>query len=131
MPHEPICPDCSTVVRPSWDWCMACGFDPAGLKPGGWKPGTPTPVRSTVTAPEAAPGATATLVREAQPQEMEDPDWVQEPEKGRLSYLGMVALLAIILAAIAGVVVVMIVVMHHPVATTSADAIGLAAARVA
>ena len=44
--------------------------------------------------------------------------------KGRLSYLGMAALLAIILAAIAGVVVVMIIMLHHPVGTTSADALG-------
>lgn len=132
MAHEPICPDCSTVVRPSWDWCMACGFDPAGLKPTGWKPGTPTPVSAAHVAPEAAAlGATATLVREARPQEMEDPDWVQDQVKGRLSYLGMAALLAIILAAIAGVVVVMIIVLHHPVGTTSADAFGAAPAAVA
>ena len=125
MAHDPICPDCSTVVRPSWDWCMACGFDPAGLKPAGWKPGTPTPVSTATVAPEAAAlGATATLVREARPQEIEDPDWVQTPVKGRLTYLGMAALLALILAAIAGVVVVMIIVLHHPVGTTSADALG-------
>jgi hypothetical protein len=108
---------------------MACGFDPAGLKPIGWKPGTPTPVSVATVAPEAAAlGVTATLVAEARPQAMEDPDWVQAPVRSRLSYLGMAALLAVILAAIAGVVVVMIIVLHHPVATTSADALGLRAA---
>ena len=107
---------------------MACGFDPAGLKPIGWKPGTPTPVSAATVAPQAAAlGATATLVQEARPQEIEDPDWVQAPARGRLSYLGMAALLAVILAAIAGVVVVMIIVLHHPVGTTSADALGLRA----
>jgi len=125
--HDPICPDCRSDVRPSWDWCMACGFDPAGLKPSGWKPGTPTPVSTATVAPGAAAlGATATLVREAKPQQMEDPDWVQAPVRGRLGYLGMAALLAIILAAIAGVVVVMIIVLNHPVGTTSAGALGSA-----
>ena len=80
--------------------------------------------RQTVAPEAAALGATATLVHEAKPQEMENPDWVKVPVKGRLSYLGMAALLAVILAAIAGVVVVMIIVLHHPVGTTSADALG-------
>lgn len=125
MAHEPICPHCSTVVRPSWDWCMACGFDPAGLKPAGWKPGTPTPVSVATVAPEAAAmGATAIMVHEAKPQVMEDPDWVVTPPRGRLSYVGMAALLAIILAAVAGVVVVIVMVLHHPVGSTSADALG-------
>jgi hypothetical protein len=39
--QQPICPQCNTNVRPSWDWCMTCGFDPAGLKPAGWTPAEP------------------------------------------------------------------------------------------
>lgn len=103
---------------------MACGFDPAGLKPAGWKPGTPTPISAATIAPRAAAmGATATIVAEAKPLVMQDPDWVQKPVRGRMSYLGMAGLLALILIAIAGVVVVIIMVLHHPVGTTSADAL--------
>ena len=129
MAHDPRCPECNTVVRPSWDWCMACGFDPAGLKPQGWRSGTPTPVSVASVAPEAAAlgATTVTLVREAQPQEMSDPDWVQTAPKGRVSYLTMLGLLAVILIAITGVVVVILMVLNHPVGTTSADALGRSA----
>jgi hypothetical protein len=125
--QEPRCPECDTEVRPSWDWCMACGFDPASLKPTGWKPGTPTPVSVASVAPEAAAlgATTVTLVREAQPQEMSDPDWVQAPTRGRVSFLTMMGLLAVILIAITGVIVVILMVLHHPIGTTSADALGL------
>ena len=41
MAQEPRCPKCHTMVQPSWDWCMGCGYDPAGRKPGDWTPSTP------------------------------------------------------------------------------------------
>ena len=52
MSGEPLCPDCQTPVAPTWDWCMACGFDPAGHKPPDWRPGLQH-------AGVASPGASA------------------------------------------------------------------------
>ena len=38
--EEPHCPQCGSTVRPDWDWCHACGFDPDGLKAAGTPPRT-------------------------------------------------------------------------------------------
>jgi hypothetical protein len=36
MAQDPRCPKCHTMVQPSWDWCMGCGYDPASRKPADW-----------------------------------------------------------------------------------------------
>jgi len=38
---DPSCPRCTGPVRPDWDWCLNCGYDPERLKPPGWMPGPP------------------------------------------------------------------------------------------
>lgn len=38
---DPNCPRCTGPVRPDWDWCQNCGYDPEGLKPIGWVPEPP------------------------------------------------------------------------------------------
>ena len=55
MAQQPVCPQCNTNVRPSWDWCMTCGFDPAGLKPAGWTPAEPRPEAMASAARAATP----------------------------------------------------------------------------
>lgn len=52
MSEGPRCPRCQTSVQPTWDWCEACGWDPADLKPPGWQPG---PAAGAPTAPPAPP----------------------------------------------------------------------------
>ena len=47
---DPNCPRCTGPVRPDWDWCLNCGYDPEGLKPPGWMPG------SVPAEPESTPG---------------------------------------------------------------------------
>lgn len=29
---RPACPECGTEVQSTWRWCLACGFDPDGLR---------------------------------------------------------------------------------------------------
>ncbi len=38
------CPSCGSPVQVDWNWCHACGYDPAGRKPAGWVPSEPLPV---------------------------------------------------------------------------------------
>ena len=57
---------------------MACGYDPEGLRPTGWSaPTTMAASGGTATMVAARPAVTATLVEDARPQEINDPDWVQ------------------------------------------------------
>jgi len=30
--RRPACPECGTEVQSTWRWCLACGFDPDGLR---------------------------------------------------------------------------------------------------
>jgi hypothetical protein len=32
QPSKPACPECGTEVQSTWRWCLACGFDPDGLR---------------------------------------------------------------------------------------------------
>jgi hypothetical protein len=32
MSGQPVCPQCNAPVEAHWDWCYACGFDPAGKR---------------------------------------------------------------------------------------------------
>src|SRR3954452_11255204 len=78
VPESPKCPECRVDVQPTWDWCMACGFDPEGLKPDGWvAPNTAIPAASGPTMVMARPDMArpATLVEDARPQAISDPDW--------------------------------------------------------
>lgn len=110
MTHEPKCPECATVVLPTWDWCLACGYDPDLIQASRWNPGSPK-----------APAGT-TLVAEARPQQMTDPDWVTPEPRRRLSYLGIAGLIGAILIAIGGLIFVTVMVLHRPVGSVQADA---------
>ena len=136
MPQEPRCPKCHTMVQPSWDWCMACGYDPAGRRPdeielrdqatanrdgdGPWTAPAPVGVdrhlgqRGTRVTTLVGPGA-------AQPQEMRDPDWVQAPGHRKLPIPALIGLLAVVAAAIAALVLVTLLVLHKPIGTTDGD----------
>jgi hypothetical protein len=148
MSQEPRCPKCHTVVQPSWDWCMGCGYDPAGRRPDGEDAGEPAgPGPQVATRQGAAPEAASrdgagpwtapaplgavppagpsgtrvtTLVGPgaAQPQEMRDPDWVQAPPHRRLPIPALIGLLAVVAAAIGALVVVTLLVLHRPIGTT-------------
>ncbi len=144
MSEQPRCPKCHTMVQPSWDWCMGCGYDPAGRRPqvteapnaaGVDAPSVARPAASrdgagpwTAPAPLGAirplePGVTqvTTLVGPgaAQPQEMRDPDWVQAPSQRKLPIPAMIGLLVVVAAAIGALVVVTLMVLHRPIGTTS------------
>jgi hypothetical protein len=159
MAQEPRCPKCHTTVQPSWDWCMDCGYDPAGRKPGDWTPSTPAPSpaptidlsdnaeparpSAPASAPQpsgawvapAPPGAVrpaaahgtrvTTLVGPdaARPQEMHDPDWVQQPTHRKLPIPALVGLLAVMAAAIVALIVVTLLVLHRPIGTTGGGAL--------
>ena len=62
MTQTPPCPKCGTEVQPSWDWCHACGYDPAGLKPA--EPRAAAPAPAPAPRPAARP-AVAPPVGEA------------------------------------------------------------------
>jgi hypothetical protein len=152
VPYEPTCPTCATVVRPTWDWCLACGFDPEGLKPNGWQPAAaPTPAmagggatttpgtHSTFAARPVAPALVAdpvvhtrgtTLVADARPQQIGEPDWVPAEPRRKLSYLGVVGLVTAILIAIGGLIFVTVLVLHRPIGTAQADALPAAVVSV-
>ena len=146
MSHEPLCPDCSTPVQPTWDWCMACGYDPDHLMPTGWTPGLASvgavhrlaPVSSSVPTAVPTPGPRPTTPRpvaglltspgvaDARPQEITDPDWVTLAPAKRMSYLGVIGLVAAIVIAIGSVILVTVLVLNRPIGTTQANAMGLA-----
>jgi len=140
--HEPRCPECRTPVQPTWDWCMACGFDPEWLKPADWVPGlvtvaaAPTPQAVPVTPAPAAPTARRPLARpegisgmsdvaQARPQEMSDPDWAPAEPRRRMSYLGVAGLVAAIVIAIGTLILVTVLVLNRPIGTTQANAEGM------
>ena len=103
---------------------MACGYDPEGLRPIGWSaPTTMAASVGTATMVAAPPAVTATLVEDARPQEINDPDWVQHRPRRRLSYVATFGVLAAILVAVAGLVFVILMVLNQPVGTTRADAL--------
>jgi hypothetical protein len=149
VPYEPTCPTCATVVRPTWDWCLACGFDPEGLKPNDWQPTAgPTPAmaggampatHSTFAShpvaparlghPAAAARGTA-LVAEARPQHIGDPDWLPAEPRRKLSYLSVVGLVTAILIALGGLIFVTVMVLHRPIGTAQADAMPAAVVSV-
>jgi len=159
MAQEPRCPKCHTTVQPSWDWCMGCGYDPAGRKPADWtsaaapsspaatidlsgdaEPGRPSPPSSAPTpggvwvAP-APPGAVRPRVQQgtrvttlvgpdaARPQEMHDPDWVQQPAHRKLPLPALIGLLAVMAAAVGALIVVTLLVLHRPIGTTGGGAL--------
>ena len=138
--HQPTCPDCRTPVQPTWDWCHACGFDPSNHRPADWMPGlvsvgavksttaSATTIDLTASGPMSPRLASylAPPVDEAQPQEMQDPDWLAPAGRRRLSYLGVVGILVAILIAVGSVVWVTVLVLHRPVGTTQANADALA-----
>jgi hypothetical protein len=140
--NQPECPDCRTPVQPTWDWCMACGYDPEWLKPAGWKPGpvlvgsgaaAPPPGSPLAYAPAPAPVAasprrTTSGLTEARPQEMTDPDWVPVAARERMSYVGVIGLVAAIVIAVGGLILVMVLVLNRPIGTTQANAAGLSPA---
>jgi len=37
------CPECGVEIERGCDWCLACGYDPDGLRPPGWQPARATP----------------------------------------------------------------------------------------
>ena len=140
MPQQPRCPKCHTMVEPSWDWCMGCGYDPAGHRPVDLALAAPRAMRghdptdregARPWAAPAPPGATrpmghggtrvTTLVGPgaAQPQEMRDPDWVQAPAQRKLPIPALIGLVAVVAAAIGALVLVTLLVLHRPIGTTS------------
>ncbi len=135
MAPQPTCPQCNADVRPSWDWCHTCGFDPAGLKPTAWTPEAASP--ATPPAPNAwvAPAPTGRPVRSdshravttlidpeaARPQQMRDPDWVQTAPRRSLPLPALVGLVAVVAAAVVGIIIVTILVLHRPIGTTSTN----------
>jgi hypothetical protein len=131
-------------VQPSWDWCLACGYDPEGLRPAGWHPepaslgaripGPASSSTATLEAPATAASPVATTIADVRPQQISDPDWVQPPPRRRLSLLATAGVLAAIVVAVAGLVFVILMVLHQPVGTTRADTqavVGLSAPAVA
>lgn len=143
MSQEPRCPKCHTMVQPSWDWCMGCGYDPAGRRPDvvdihdgadvDAPMATPQPAPRDGAGPWTAPaplGAVRPMVQGstqvttlvgpgvAQPQEMRDPDWVQAPPHRRLPIPAFIGLLIVVAAAIGALVVVTLLVLHRPIGTT-------------
>lgn len=125
MPQQPKCPECSTDVLPSWDWCTDCGYDPEGLKPATWSTGSTLVTASAATRSQTslmAPGAIAPIIENAQPQQIGDPDWVQGQPRRRLSYAATFGVLAAILIAVAGLVFVVLMVLNQPVGSSRADA---------
>jgi hypothetical protein len=133
MSQEPRCPKCHTMVQPSWDWCMGCGYDPAGRRPADVDLTEPTDSPRSIEGPWTAPaplgavrptsqGATqvTTLVGPgaARPQEMRDPDWVQTPSRRKIPIPAMIGLIAVVAAAIGALVVVTLLVLHKPIGTT-------------
>ena len=155
MTQEPRCPECRTAVQPTWDWCMACGYDPEWLKPADWAPGlvaaalasTPTATPATTVAatpvtsdpaprpqsarparPARPGGITGTSdVGQARPQAMADLDWVPAEPRQRMSYLGAAALVAAIVIALGTLILVTVLVLNRPIGTTQANAEGMPA----
>ncbi|MGZ4695747.1 MAG: hypothetical protein ACXWCM_07150 [Acidimicrobiales bacterium] len=124
MPPSPKCPECRVDVQPSWDWCMSCGYDPEGLKPATWTAGSATAAAGgTTTMARPRTPVTASVVEEARPQQISDPDWVPADPRRRLSYVATLGVLAAILIAVAALVFVILMVLHQPVGTTRADAL--------
>ncbi len=138
MAPQPTCPECNGDVRPSWDWCQNCGYDPAGLKPTGWTPEATSaspPSSPRASAPNAwvapaptprpaRPGggqAVTTLVdpEAARPQRMRDPDWVQAAPRTGLPVPALVGLVAVVAAAVVGLIIVTLLVLHRPIGTTN------------
>lgn len=103
---------------------MACGFDPEGLKPTGWIAPMATASGTTMAPPRPVVGAT--LVEDARPQAISDPDWVQSAPRRRLSYVATMGVVAAILVAVVGLVFVILMVLNQPVGTTQADAMSFA-----
>ncbi len=70
------------------------------------------------------PAVAAITVEDARPQQISDPDWVQQagPDR-RLSHLATLGVLAAILVAVAGLVFVILMVLHQPVGATRSDAL--------
>lgn len=54
----PSCPQCGTEVQSTWRWCLACGYDPDGLREQHQRRVDPTPEAE----PEAAGSAWSWLV---------------------------------------------------------------------
>jgi len=121
--HELKCPKCDTVVQPTWDWCLACGYDPDRLQSSDRNPDSPP-----LHAPASHSGGT--LVAEDRPQQMVDPDWVTTAPRPRLSYLRVAGLVAAILIALAGLIFVIVMVLHQPVGSVQADAMSVLALSV-
>jgi hypothetical protein len=113
--NQPECPDCRTPVQPTWDWCMACGYDPEWLKPAGWKPG-PVLVGSGAAAPP--PGSPLAYAPAPAPVAARE----------RMSYVGVIGLVAAIVIAVGGLILVMVLVLNRPIGTTQANAAGLSPA---
>jgi hypothetical protein len=103
---------------------MSCGYDPEGLRPAGWTAGSNGSASggTATMAPYRAVVAT-TVVADARPQQISDPDWVPAAPRRRLSYVATLGVLAAILVAVAGLVFVVLMVLHQPVGTTRADAL--------
>jgi hypothetical protein len=139
MSQQASCPECHSEVRPSWDWCLTCGYDPAGLKPSGWSPDdgrqasgrgwvapTPLAVPSPTAMPSSATPPKASVTRlvdplAARPQAMLDPNWIATapPPRPHRQVSARVGLVAVVAAAVVGVVMVTVLVMHKPVAHAS------------
>ena len=93
------------------------------------RPTTPGPASSpaTGTSTWVAPApagrgrttAVTTLVDPgaARPQEMRDPDWVQQEPRHGLPLPAVVGLVAVVAAAVVGLVVVTLIVLHRPIGT--------------
>jgi hypothetical protein len=144
--EQPTCPECRTPVQPSWDWCLACGFDPSGHRPADWSPGMALAGAHRVSSSSGAPSTpgrppSTTLVRppapgrqpvvaDARPQDMTDPDWATFEPPHRMSYLAVIGLIAAIVIAIGSLILVTVLVLHRPIGTTQANASGLAPALV-
>ena len=129
MATDPRCPKCHATVEPSWDWCMGCGYDPAGRKPADsdrdpgqpWSaPAPPGAVRAERPATQVT---TLTGPGAAGPQEMRDPDWVQRAERRRLPVPALIGLLAVVAVAIGALIVVTLLVLHRPIGTTGGGAL--------
>ena len=67
----------------------------------------------------SGPGPVTTLVDPgaARPQEMRDPDWVQQEPRHGLSVPALVGLVAVVAAAVVGLVIVTLIVLHRPIGT--------------
>jgi hypothetical protein len=94
---------------------MVCGYDPDQAQSTGGDTGS----RSARSSHDQSG---TTLVAEARPQQITDPDWVTAEPRPRLSYLGVAGVVAAILIAIGCLIFVTVVVLHRPVGAVQADA---------